>query len=202
MKMAVVVLSRNRQALFRQTIESLKRTALAFERVIVDSGSTDGTEKLVAKMHGGLLNEESHTIGHAVKMGVETALESGPDLILVTANDYDYCKGWLDYLLDFWQNAPADVALCSCNVEPLFWWNTITGAQQVGKQWALRRNSVPGANWSFRASMWPEIKRLIPDKHQYDRAACVTLREAGYSIYALALAEHIGAGQRSWGKGK
>ena len=200
MRVTVAVLTYNREDLFRRTIASLKRTQRPYERVIVDNGSTDGTAKLVAKMPGGICNQDGNrTIGHGLRLAMQAAMQTEPELVLFTADDYLYCSGWLERLVDFWENAPAKAGLCTLAVEPTYHWNTIYDARQCGGQWALRRRTVPGANWSFRASLWAEIAPMVPDdSHKYDHQVCGALQEAGYGLYALPLAEHMGAGRRSW----
>jgi len=199
MKVCVAVLTYNRIDLFRQTIESLKKTEMHYTRVILDNGSTDGTAKLVASMAGGICNQDGNrAIGHGVRLAIEAAMETEPDVVLLTADDYLYAPNWLERLIWFWAAAPENVALCSAVVEPIYHWNTILDAREIGV-WALQRRTVPGANWSFRASLWPELNSMIPDnRHSYDRRVCETLQERGYRIYAVPLAEHAGAGRRSW----
>lgn len=198
MKVAVAVLTYNRQPLFRQTIESLKQTALPYERVIVDNGSTDGTAALVAKM-GGICNQDNRFIGHGLRVAMKAALRTKPDLVLFTADDYLYCRGWLENLVRWWENAPRNAGLATLNVEPVFHWNTILGVLQVDGLWSFERRTVPGACWSFRPALWPQIAPLVPDdSHKYDHRVCTELRASGWRLYALPLAEHAGAGQRTW----
>lgn len=200
MRVTVAVLTYNREDLFRRTISSLKATKRAYERVIVDNGSTDGTDKLVATMPGGICNRDGNcTIGHGLRLAMKATMLTEPDVVVFTADDYLYCPNWLERLVDFWENAPETAGLCTLAMEPTYHWNTIYGAEQIGGQWAWRRRTVPGANWSFRASLWETLAPLVPDdSHKYDHRVCRWLQDAGYGLYALSLAEHIGAGRRSW----
>lgn len=199
-KVVIAVLTHNRRELFKQTISSLKQTKLPYERVILDNGSTDGTEKLVATLPNSRCNRDGdYSIGHGFRLAVEMALERDPDLIVFTADDYIYCPGWLDHLVAFWQFAPPKTALCSCVVEPIYHWNTIERAERINGKWALRRRTLPGANWSFPVDLWPEIEPMVPSRsHKYDHRVCHALRNAGWGLYALPLAEHAGAGRSAW----
>ena len=143
---------------------------------------------------------EGSSIGNSFKWSLATD-NPVADIILFSGDDYEYCYEWRTRLVDFWEHAPEDAAICSGHVEALLYWNGILWSGQVGEQHVFERIAVPGACWSFRASLWPELERLVPDSHQYDKAVCYQLRDKGYKIYAVPLAEHIGVGRRQWDKG-
>ena len=201
MKVAVAVLSYNRLALWKRTIASLKQTYNPFDLVLYDNGSTDGTAEQVAEL-GGICNRtNNHKIGHGFRECAKWALEYEPDLILLSADDYEYRQGWLERLVAFWTAAPSAVALCSCDIAPVYRWNAVLGAETYGGQLALFRATLAGDNWSFRSQLWPMVDPMIPAySHKYDKNVCRLLRAQGRTTCELDLATHIGVGHRTWTK--
>lgn len=199
MKVVVAVLSYNRLALWERTVASLKLTEHPFDLVLYDNGSTDGTAERVAAL-GGVCNQtDNHWIGHGFRECARLALEHEPDLLLLSADDYEYQEDWLTRLVAFWEAAPAKVAICSCHIYDVFRWNRILGADTYGGQRALRRLTLAGDNWSFRPELWSEIEAMIPDNgHKYDKRVSRALNVQGCTLYELDLATHIGAGHRLW----
>jgi len=207
MKLAVAVLTYNRQELFLRTLHSIQEglhqyPILERELVVVDNGSTDGSAELLQGMIGGYCNTDgNHTVGHGMNLAITRALASKPDLVLFTADDYEYKPGWASKLARFWWWAPPEVALVCCNLEPDYDWNKPHQVVASGGEIALARESVPGSNWSFRASDWPLIGPLAETTGGEDLAVCKRLRQAGRLLCALDLTEHIGERQSAWGNG-
>lgn len=199
MKVAVAVLSYNRLGLWERTVASLQRTKHPFALVLYDNGSTDGTERRVAEL-GGICNTSgNHWIGHGFREAVQAALATKPELIVFTGDDYVFRSWWLERLTAFWAAAPADVAIASLSISEMFRWNGIERAVTYGGQRGLVRASVPGASWSFRASLWPTIASRVPDDaHAYDKRVGNWLRSRGKLLCELNLAEHTGREQRAW----
>lgn len=198
-KVAVAILTWNRKDLFKRTLRSLKNTEYPYALSIVDNGSTDGTERIVRSLGGYLNTTGNHTAGYGMNLAITRALMCKPDIVVFTADDYEYRSGWLETLVNFWKHAPDSVILVTCNLEPVYGWNTVRGMVEYGGVRALVRDSVPGSNWSFRARDWPLIGPLQEKTGGEDLAVCARLRERGYSLCALDLAEHIGEKQSSWG---
>lgn len=199
MKVVVALLTYNRLDLFSQTIASLRRTNVSFELLPVDNGSTDGTAERVRELGGICDGAENHTIGHGFRIAVTAALERDPDLLVFSGDDYEYHDGWLERLLAFWNDPPADVDICGCHLEPVYGWNKPLGTVESGGQRALVRATVEGASWTFLPSLWNRIEQWIPDhSHHYDKRICRELRQAGRRICVLPVAEHIGDGRRVW----
>ncbi len=206
LKIAVAVLSYNRRALLERTLHSLS-TPLArtlqgqglLTLHLVDNGSTDGSEELVAVM-GGLCNTDGdRSVGHGMNLAIGEALAAGPDLVLFTADDYRYYPDWLERLLDWWEDAPGDVVLTTCSVEPEYDWNTPRGIIVAGGETGVIRDSVPGSNWSFLAE---DVGDIIPVRETTggeDLEICAALRARGRLLCALDLAEHIGERRSAWG---
>jgi len=196
---AVAVLTYNRKSLFERTLASLKRTSVPYDLVLVDGGSTDGTAEMVAGMGGYCYTEQPSWIGATFHVAVELALETKPDLIMFTGDDYEYRIGWLEDLAAFWRKTLPAMALVSCHIEPAFRWNKVYGMLELNNRRALVRATLGGANWSFRPELWPLLKELVPKgSHKYDKDVCRKLYQQRYLCCAMDLAEHIGEGHRVW----
>ena len=196
-KVAVAVLTYNRFALLKCTLASLRCSDYPFDLCLLDGGSSDPLQRDFVLVQGGHLAQIT-TIGESVNVAVEWALEGKPDLILFSADDYEYKPGWLASLVRFWEAAPLDVALVCCNLEPDYDWNAVQGVIVAGGMLALVRDSVPGSNWSFRVGMWPQIGPLEAKTGGEDLEVCRQLREQGYRLVALDLCGHIGERQSAW----
>jgi len=119
------------------------------------------------------------------------------DIILLSADDYEYLSGWRSRLSAFLHDAPVDIALVSCELEPLFPWNAPKEVIEHGGVRALVRETVPGANWAFRWRSWNAVRTMMLTAHdadslRYDMNTCGLLYGDGYRIAALNLADHVG----------
>lgn len=202
LKLAIAMLTWNRKALFERTYNSLERPASwAHTMTILDQGSNDGTAQIVERLHGAV-NASNTGFGAGMNKVVGMALAHEPDIVLFTADDYEYRPEALPALMAFWQGAPQNVALACCDLEHNYPWNQPRGVLQVGEQRALIRATLPGANWSFRAADWDMIgpmREVTGDGE--DLEICHRLTTAGYTLCALDLAEHVGERLSSWGNG-
>ena len=99
MRVVVAVLSYNRLELWRRTMDSIYRTSYPFELVLFDNGSTDGTEQEVAALGGVCNDSDNHWIGHGFRESVKLAMAHEPDMIIFSADDYEYREGWLEELV-------------------------------------------------------------------------------------------------------
>ena len=198
-RVAVCVLTYNRKDLFLRTIGSLKYPHHPYVPVIVDNGSTDGTAEIV-KGIGGTLNKSGNTTtGHGMNMAIDEAMTHKPDIILFTADDFEYRKGYLDRLVRFWQNAPSDIIMASCYLEPVWGWNEVLSVDTAGGQRYAIRTSIPGSNWSFRAAHVDKIFPVPEKTGGEDLETCERLRRLRYRLAALDLVKHIGEEQSAWG---
>lgn len=199
LKVAVALLTYNRQDMLVRTLGSLKNPDYPYFPVIVDNGSTDGSAELVREI-GGVLNKSgNHTTGRGMNIAIEEAMKYEPDIILFTADDFEYRKGFLQRLVSFWNEAPEDIVMASCYLEPAWEWNKIIKVDTAGGQRYAIRTSIPGSNWSFRAR---DIDKIFPVSEQTggeDLAVCNRLRQQRYRLAALDLVVHIGEEQSAWG---
>lgn len=197
MKLAIGVLSYNRKDMLTKTVTSLyKSNADVF---LYDNGSTDGAEEIVKALGGFVNNSGNHTTGYGMNKVIGMALESNPDIILFTADDFVYSDGFDEKILEFWRNAPQDVKLASCYLEDLWEWNTVRELADAGKTHYAIRDTIPGSNWMFRVSDKHLILPIAERTGGEDIEICRRLNEQGYKLAALDLVEHIGEKQSAWG---
>lgn len=199
MKVAIGLLTYNRKDLFLRTYSSLYDAAHDFTLHMVDNGSTDGTADIVAGLGGFCNRSENHSTGYGMNLAIGACLETDADLIVFTADDYQYRKGWLWKLVKFWNEAPADVAIATCHLEPHWAWNEISEADNAGGQRYVLRASIPGSNWIFHRKIAPLIMPIKEQTGGEDLQVCERLRTSGYKLAALDLAVHIGERQSAWG---
>ena len=203
MKISIALLTFNqfltgRRNLFLQTLESIQREPNHFTLDVVTNGSTDATDKVVRKL-GGIVDNTQTQSWYGFELAMRAALSRRPDIVVLSADDITYTPGWMDKLAAFWAAAPEDIKLATCFLEGLWSWNAVTDAIDVAGLRVLIRDSVPSASWTFRASdadLILPLERIMPGE---DLALSTKLRNAGYRLAALDLAEHTGARQSAWG---
>lgn len=198
MKISIALLTYNRQSLFLRTLNSIYDAGHSYSLSIYDNGSKDGTGDIVKGIGGEVNTSDNHTTGHGMNAVVIMAMQSNPDVIVFTADDFEYRKGWLSRLVDFWQNAPADIMMASCYLEPDWDWNKISEIGEAGQRYAIR-DSIPGSNWTFRAR---DIDKIFPVREATggeDLEICRRLRGDGYKLAALDLVKHTGEQESAWG---
>ena len=90
MKLSIITISYNNAADLEQTIKSvLEQTWTAFEYIIIDGGSTDGSVELIEKYQRRLaywVSESDRGIYHAMNKGVKKA--NGDYLLMLNAGDF------------------------------------------------------------------------------------------------------------------
>ena len=205
MKVAAVVLtyravSANRVGLLAQTVESLRE---ADYLQVVDNGSTDGTAELVASWGGISHDKPIHTSGHGNNFAARVAYGTDCDLVVFSDDDMRWKPGWRQRLEAWWSEAPDDVAMTGCHIEPAYHWNTILGRIVCGGVPGLVRESTGGASWSIprdRLDVFFAPAGIWQQNQGYgDVMACNRVVERGYRICQIDLAEHVGQGQSTWG---
>lgn len=199
MTVAVGVLTFNRFHLLRRTLESLARAGYPYDLELVDGGSRDPDQLAYVRARTGGACLSIPTVGESMNVVIGRCLEYNPDVVVFSADDYEYRPGWLRRLMAFWAAAPADIILASLNWEPSYAWNTVSEVLDVAGENVLIRDSVPGSSWSFRAADWPQIGPVDHRTGGEDLDICARLRSAGWRLAALDLSDHIGERESAWG---
>lgn len=205
MKVAAAVLTyraiaTDRVPLLEQTVASLREADFL---QVVDNGSTDGTRELVEGWGGVSHDGPLHTSGHGNNLQARILAATDADLCVFSDDDMFWKPGWRDKLEAWWSEAPDDVAMTGCHIEPDFHWNQIDGRIVCGDVPGLVRKSTGGASWSLPSRHLTTFfgPAGIWQQHQGygDVMACDRLTERGYRICQIDLAEHAGQGQSTWG---
>ena len=134
---------------FKRTWSSIAKTGYAAELHLLTNGSTDGTEERVAEL-GGIVDNGDPRIFYGNTRLIEAM--GDVDLFVLSADDLVYERNWLRRLVRFIEDAPEDIALFSCQMEPVWGWNTPRVLLECGGEKGLVRDSVPGSSWAFRRS--------------------------------------------------
>lgn len=187
-----------RDQMFLATLKSLRNGGYPSTLHVVTNGSTDGTERVVRDL-GGIVDDRHTAPWYGMQVAFDAGVADGADLVVFSADDIAYTPGWLARLVRFWAEAPDDVKLATQFLEPEYPWNAIGGADTIGGERCLFRESVPGSSWSLRARDWPVVGPMPTYSPREDLDTCAKLRAAGYRLAALDLAEHVGERQSSWG---
>ncbi len=205
MKVAAVVLtyravSTNRTPLLSACVASLREADYV---QVVDNGSDDGTKELVQGWGGVSHGRALHTSGHGNNLSARVARGTDADLYVFSDDDMWWRPGWRTKLEAWWSEAPEDLAMTGCHIEPFFRWNKVTDRIISGGVPGLIRESTGGASWSIPADRFDTFFGPVGIWQQNqgygDVMACSRVAERGYRIAQIDLAEHHGQGQSTWG---
>lgn len=204
MRIVAAVLTHNaerhgRTEMLRRTVRSL---AEADAVIVVDNGSTDGTEELVARIGGTVYRapDNVYTCGRGMNVTITAAAKLG-DIVVFSNDDICWKPGWREELAEWWAGAPADVAITSGLLEDEYPWNTSLNTIDVGRVRGLVRATVPGGAWTLRSADWPSIGP-VPERVGWDDVpTCRRLVGEGRRVIALDLADHLGVEHSTWGNG-
>lgn len=197
MKITVGVLSYKRKELLIRTLTSLYQSGL--DVVLYDNGSNDGAEQIVRELGGEVNTGANQSTGHGMNKVIEMALATNPDVVLFSADDFVYDAGFEKKLVEFWQNAPEDIKLASCYLEPSWDWNNVSEVGDAGNVHYAIRDTLPGSNWMFRVIDKDLILPIAEKTGGEDLEICNRLTKQGYKLAALDLVDHIGETQSAWG---
>lgn len=119
-KLTIVIPTYNRVKTLPRTLDSLERqTVKAFKCIIIDDGSTDGTEALVENMKATLsfpveyYYQENQGVLSARLHGYERA---ETEMIMSLDSDDEITENAVEVLLRVWDSIPAQKRVCYCGV--------------------------------------------------------------------------------------
>lgn len=184
---------------FHTTLRTISEPG--FPVFVVDNGSTDPTQDLVARLGGWRNPGPNQTIGEGMNCAIGAALSVKPDLVVFSNDDMRWHPGWAQELLAFWQEAPQDIGICGGLLERKVWtWNTPRATLQVGGVRVLQRDTIPAGAWTFRASQWLDIGPIpSQDNCWTDVPTCHKLTGQGLRLVCADWADHIAADKSAWG---
>lgn len=190
----------DRLDLLDATLDSLGE---ADEVFLIDNGSDDGTAELVRDLGGHTHSGHLHTSGHGTNLCARVLAASDADICVLSDDDMGWRPGWRADLVAWWENAPDDLALTGCHLEPLFPWNEVRGVARLGGIPGLIRASTGAASWSYRAQHYETIfgPAGIPQQVQGhgDVPACDRVWDRGFRIGQIDIADHLGHDRSTWG---
>ena len=122
MRFSVVVPTHNRRALLGRVVEAILRQTLPgdrYELILVDDGSTDGTDALAADLAGRsgarLFHQENRGAAAARNLGIR---EACGDAVAFTDDDCLVPPDWLERLADGYARHPEAVGVGGCLEAP------------------------------------------------------------------------------------
>ena len=205
--MRVVAWTFTQDAYKHERNEWLRRVVKALgeadEVLVFDHHSYDASPELVAELGGVCWShaDGNRTIGRAMNFGHQAAADAaGPDGLVVTAqDDVLWRSGWRERLEAFWETAPDSVGIVSGLMEPDFPWAEPVRRVEYGGVVGLERTTVPGGAWTYRGRTWETMRWANEVAPSHDMPVCERVREAGLSLVAVDLADHLGANRSTWG---
>ncbi len=165
--------------------------------IVVDNGSQGGT-LCTCEIYRS--TDTNTTSGHGTNLQARVGIGTGADLVVLSDDDMFWRPGWRARLEAWWSEAPDDIWLTGCHLEPMYGWNSLDPhTETYGGITGLIRNSTGAASWSFRSRDWSKIGP-VPQKRQGwgDVPTCQRIRANGGRIAQLDLAEHRGM-TSTWG---
>jgi GT2 family glycosyltransferase len=217
MRFVVGVLTHNavstlRLGLLEQTGSSLRRAFPENAVFLLDNGSVDGSAEVLEHLSFATGRVRYSSPGGNVSPGRGRnellrifAMQSAgggcwgwaPEDVVVLSDDDILWEPLAAHVLSrFWSEAPDDLIILSCLLEPEWPWNTPREVIECGGVKALVRDSAPAAAWTFRLRDWDKIGPLkeVVDEEGEDFEACGRLCGQGFRVAQIDLATHIGEG--------
>lgn len=189
---SVIICTYNRAHLMKRIIASLKKQKLPqeqYEVIVVDDGSTDGTDKVCAMMCAELSNIRYISTGvnsglpHARNVGIE---EASGNFILFTDDDCIPAIDWIERLRNVLDHEPIVAGAVATDTSS--YWKLCHNIAEFHAFMPGRKRGpsefIAGANMGFRRSVLEELngfkeeKRLAEDMEMILRA-----RSMGYRVF-------------------
>ena len=114
MKLLIIIPAYNEAESLMGVIEKLRQTCPYYDYIIVNDGSTDGTEELCEKNGYNVIN---HTVNkglaEAVRTGMKYALENGYDAALQFDADGQHLPEYIDSMVNCMKESGCDIVIGS-----------------------------------------------------------------------------------------
>lgn len=200
--LAYNIFKTGRNQMFKETLTSIVTCGVDFDLTLVSNGSTDGTSQYVKDL-GGIVYDSNSKMWYgwdlAMREAHRKAEENGREIIVFSADDIYYYPNWGVRLLDYWRSVPEDVKVTSLFLDPVWEWNTVISADDAGDTRYLVRETVGSASWTFRTEDYHLMLPVPQESPGEDHLLTARLKEQGYKIAQIELADHIGEEQSAWG---
>jgi hypothetical protein len=184
--------------------ETLSTLAEADKLFVIDNGSAPATAdavRTIARKHGARFathDHDLHTCEHGTNLRAAVLEAAGVTVSVISDDDILWRPGWRDALEAWWSEAPPNLAITGCHLEPDYPWNESYGHLTLGGRIGKLRASTGSGTWSFRN--WRDIGPLHENVQGWgDVPACKRLRSIGRDIAQIDLAEHRGEHASTWG---
>lgn len=192
--MSVVVTNGKREQMLRETVITLGFTPTLIACTL---DAPDFVDLLGSETRRTNLWE----LGAMVDAGRECFDRRGADVVLFTADDYQYRPDWKSHVFGLLQTCGSGLGLLTLEMEPEFPWNTTIMNFQHDGIACKQRATIPGACMVMTRDIWFHCIRLLAfmDEHPVnvrgymDHFLCAKLRADGLFLVAADLAKHVGA---------
>ena len=188
---SVVICTYNRAHLLGRVISSLAKQTLSpeqYEVIIVDNGSTDGTDEVCATLHAELSNLRYVSTGvnsglsHARNVGIEEALGN---FILFIDDDCIPAIDWIERLRDVLNHEP--IAAGAVATDTSNYWKLCHNIAEFHAFMPGRKRGpsefIAGANMGFRRSVLEELNGFKEGKKPAeDMEMILRARSRGYRV--------------------
>lgn len=119
MDLSIIIVNYNTKGLLRETLESIYKnpTYREFEIIVVDNGSSDGSQEMVKKEFPDvILIENKQNLGFAKANNIGIKIAKGKYILLLNS-DTEVLRGTLDSCIDFLEKDEAkEIGILGCKV--------------------------------------------------------------------------------------
>ena len=114
MKLLIIIPAYNEAESLKGVIERLRSTCPQYDYIIVNDGSTDGTEELCEKNGYNVINHTLNKgLAEAVRTGMKYAIENGYDTALQFDADGQHLPEYIDGMLELMEKTDCDIVIAS-----------------------------------------------------------------------------------------
>ena len=114
MKLLIIIPAYNEAESLRGVIERLRSTCPQYDYIIVNDGSSDGTQELCEKNHYNFMSHPvNQGLAQTVRTGMKYALENGYDAALQFDADGQHLPEYIDGMVNVMEETDCDIVIAS-----------------------------------------------------------------------------------------